>query len=501
MEGVSLDEFLRLGLDREEEGPAGDDVDIEWERAKMRLLQEEHERQLYFDQEQRRREADERERLRAVELEAVMRATLEEEKAKERSRIEAEMRAEAATRSKEEEEQRLRLLEDERRRIQLLGQEKAQQYEHSSKQLQEERARLNALVAQLERQRADISAKEAALVQKESALVNKEVALQQQANNLMQQSSALSKKEQEVNMKEISAQHKSQEAALKAQEVALKEATARQKIQETVQLQEAIALRSAKRTALLSAHDSDYFDEANFQRWISIRLGSGGKTTYWYSSGELYSYPEGRMLVRVEGFDATRALVMGPNVVHQLSRKVFVFRDKDTNEVLSQYNGTPVKPIKFPYQHISYTLDGKQLLTEATGGTGEDQTTLRGNVVSVRHMHGTTQTVFTCPVFLNLQTANGSYLAYENYDYFMDKSEDDAAASHCSMVRIGATPPFAESAVMHLVGWRLDTFAALPQTIRDYVATQDAMWREAPKDLEDIRRLQKFVKVVPSTNE
>lgn len=73
----------------------------------------------------------------------------------------------------------------------------------------------------------------------------------------------------------------------------------------------------------------------------------------------------------------------------------------------------------------------------------------------------------------------GIYQSYENYDYFMDKA-DEEHSNHCSMVRMGATPPFAESAVMHLSGWRLDKFDCLPQTIKDYVATQGPEWKEAP---------------------
>lgn len=38
----------------------------------------------------------------------------------------------------------------------------------------------------------------------------------------------------------------------------------------------------------------------------------------------------------------------------------------------------------------------------------------------VRHMEGTDRSCFTCPVFLNLDTDQGPYSAYENYDYFHD---------------------------------------------------------------------------------
>eukprot|EP00850_Spirogloea_muscicola_P005741 SM000026S08990 [mRNA] locus=s26:987747:988702:+ [translate_table: standard] len=215
-----------------------------------------------------------------------------------------------------------------------------------------------------------------------------------------------------------------------------------------------------------------------------------GETVYWYSTGDIYSHPEGKLLVKVEGFDATRAVVAGPTLVHQLSRKVFIFRDKDSGEVLSQYNDTSVSPIKYAYQHTTYRLDNNRLLTEVTGGEGEPLQTLRGNVVSLKHLQSTTSMVFTCPVFLNFKTPQGEYLVYENHDYFMDKVEEEEVSTHCSTVRVGHTPPFAESAVMHLVGWRADTFAMLPPSIQDYIAAEEPMWKEAPVDIDDVKQLQ-----------
>ena len=99
-------------------------------------------------------------------------------------------------------------------------------------------------------------------------------------------------------------------------------------------------------------------------RWISLRLGNSESTVYWYSTGELYSYPQGDLLVQVEGLDVTRAIMMGPKCVHQVSRKLFVFRDKDSNEILTEYHGLPVMPVMYPYQRIAYTLEGNNLMTE-----------------------------------------------------------------------------------------------------------------------------------------
>ena len=35
-------------------------------------------------------------------------------------------------------------------------------------------------------------------------------------------------------------------------------------------------------------------------------------------------------------------------IVHQLSRKFFIFRDPDTGAVLTEFDGSPVVPIRYP---------------------------------------------------------------------------------------------------------------------------------------------------------
>lgn len=103
---------------------------------------------------------------------------------------------------------------------------------------------------------------------------------------------------------------------------------------------------------------------ADFDRWISLRLGKRGETVFWYSTGELYDYPTGDVLAKVEGLEVTRSIVVGRYQVHQVSRKVYLFRDKDNNELLTEYHGGPVMPVTYKYQKIAYTLKGNVLVTE-----------------------------------------------------------------------------------------------------------------------------------------
>ena len=48
-----------------------------------------------------------------------------------------------------------------------------------------------------------------------------------------------------------------------------------------------------------------------------------GETVRWYTTGDLYEYPTGRLLARVEGLDVTRAVVDDPGFVGTNSRENF----------------------------------------------------------------------------------------------------------------------------------------------------------------------------------
>ena len=47
----------------------------------------------------------------------------------------------------------------------------------------------------------------------------------------------------------------------------------------------------------------------------------------------------------------------------QLSRKVFFFKDPDTDEMLTHFMGIPVEPIIYHYQLVSYSYTGEQIQT------------------------------------------------------------------------------------------------------------------------------------------
>lgn len=264
-----------------------------------------------------------------------------------------------------------------------------------------------------------------------------------------------------------------------------------------------------KRSDADSAEDKDdtaVFDHETFEKWVEMRLGGDKQTKFWYSTGELHSYPDGDVLARIEGFDVLyciRERRVG-GVVHQLSRKLFVFRDINTGEVLEKYCNYPVKVVQYPYQKISYSLtnDGK-MFTEVMQGSGENRTVLSGTSILPKRV-GKLGTAFTCPVFLDIELDSGRYQCYENYDFYLPPSREDSSLRDlfsrkckeqtqpfCSWVRYGATPPFSKDAVLHIVSWRLDNFSELPESMRTYTETHAPEWKTPPTSLEEVERIAK----------
>ncbi len=102
--------------------------------------------------------------------------------------------------------------------------------------------------------------------------------------------------------------------------------------------------------------------------------------------------------------------------------------------------------------------------------------------------------IFSAPLFLNFETPRGKYEAYENYDFVYHPAEKSPSARH-QMVwnRLADLPAFVGKgrSVIQMVGWRVDRFEDLPASIRDYITAEAPLWKAPPKDLDEIRALQK----------
>ena len=240
-----------------------------------------------------------------------------------------------------------------------------------------------------------------------------------------------------------------------------------------------------------SARSGEPWTPKLFDLWSKIRTGTG-QPVYWYSVGTLRSYPDGKLLARVEGYDAARSARPSADVTQQFNRKIYIYRDPVTNTVITESGGKPVEPVAYPYQFITYTLKDGGLETMVEQGKGKSVRRIGpGRDIDVRVIGD--GAVFTAPVYLDFPTPpTGRYQAFENYDFFVPMPYRAGASNRLSWVRYGNAPGFAGggASIMHLVTWRIDRYADVPQTMRDYIETKAPLWKAPPTDLAEIRKLQ-----------
>ncbi len=235
------------------------------------------------------------------------------------------------------------------------------------------------------------------------------------------------------------------------------------------------------------------FTPATFQQFADMRIGTG-QPVYWYCIGEIYSYPEGKLLARVEGIDTARRWRADetPTRAVQLSRKTFVYRDAATSEVLREVNGQKVAHIEYPYQFITYELkDGQIASSVEQGGGARLQKIAGGSPMRLRQLGNLT--IVSAPLFLSFPTPRGKYEAYENYDFLLQPKGAKAAQYQLTWNRFGDLPPFfgPGKSVFQLVSYRVDKYKDLPATMRDYLEKEGRLWMKPPVDMDEIRQLQK----------
>ncbi len=121
-------------------------------------------------------------------------------------------------------------------------------------------------------------------------------------------------------------------------------------------------------TFVVTAGAQSYTPEL-FKQFVEMRVGAG-EPVYWYCVGEIYSYPDGKLIANVEGIDTARLMKSASSAAKsvQLSRKIFFYRDALTNEVLREANGKKVEPIAYPYQQITYEYRDEKLLASVVQG-------------------------------------------------------------------------------------------------------------------------------------
>lgn len=236
-------------------------------------------------------------------------------------------------------------------------------------------------------------------------------------------------------------------------------------------------------------------DRDNRQSVKKEKSPGSSDVVFWMGEGQLYESPSGKMIAKVEGFDASRGVYINDHHIRQFSRKIFWFRDPETNELITEYKGKPVRPIRYDWQVFDFQRGTAQ------GGDPSMvpilPTVLKGPrsvpcmPVTPRYA-GKDVILFQCPLFINIETANGPYQAWEIYDYTLDLSHDANRPPSLSWSRQGSNPPFLENGngVMHFLGHRLDSFEELPRHVKTLVEEEYSLFRAPPLNMEEIHELE-----------
>ena len=249
------------------------------------------------------------------------------------------------------------------------------------------------------------------------------------------------------------------------------------------------ALACAGSAAAQAPSPSQPFTQEVFQTWIDARAGTG-EPVYWYSAGTVRAYPSGEVLYVMEGYDASTSHWPDgreAGLAHQYNRKIYIFRDPETGEIVPDS-----VPVAYPYQFITYTLDEGGVETVVEQGAGDRVQTIEGDGMSYRALGDTH--VFTAPVFIDfpIPGTERRIQAWENYDFFIHPEGAVEEPYQLSWARVGELPPWAGGgrAVMHLITWRIDDYAEVPESLRAYVEAEAPLWMTPPANLDEIRALQ-----------
>jgi hypothetical protein len=236
------------------------------------------------------------------------------------------------------------------------------------------------------------------------------------------------------------------------------------------------------------------WNQSIFDSWVQMRVGDGKANAIWWCQGEVYSYPSGKLVARMEGIDHGKVIKIAKDSVIQLNRKTFTYHDINTNEIITEGFGQKLEPIAYPYQKITYLLKNGKLRTYVEQGAGARITKMGpGESISVRQLGG--NYIFTAPVFLDFTGPRGKYEAYENYDFFFSPSMKTTKERYqLTWERYGDLPAAigGGKGIIHLVSYRVDKIEDLPSAVfKKYLNEKAQMWLAPPKDLEEIGALQK----------
>jgi hypothetical protein len=226
-----------------------------------------------------------------------------------------------------------------------------------------------------------------------------------------------------------------------------------------------------------------------FDAWIKMRAGDG-KPVYWYAEGRVLSNPEGALIGLMQGVDTS--IVMrdpdAPATWVQLSRKIFWTVDPATGTVALDREGKPRRPIAYPYQVKTYTLDGDDIVytVESHDGGVVSKMGPHRNYTATRLGN---VTHFNYAMFIDRVRGDGSRSQrFEVNDFFLRDEPGLSDRERFQYTWVGTGPgPIVSSAL----SWRYGSFDDMPSELVKLEIRKNApLWLAPPKDMAEIERLR-----------
>ncbi len=232
------------------------------------------------------------------------------------------------------------------------------------------------------------------------------------------------------------------------------------------------------------------FDAELFERFVDSNMGLDGKPVYYYSTGTVKTFPGGELLAYIEGVDMARLLRRDPDgTVHKASRKMFILRDPRTREVIEQIGGKSNDSYFYPYQYMTFRLDGDRLLGTATQGKGAAKFSVDiGSAFDARRAGDVA--VFSAP---NAHVRPDGTGSFEMYEFWVQPAGSTVRPSTTLTLTLVNWHPIGggKPVYTHRTSWRVDRYEELPASLRSWIDAKAPLYREPPRDMAEIEALQK----------
>lgn len=239
-----------------------------------------------------------------------------------------------------------------------------------------------------------------------------------------------------------------------------------------------------------SRAQAEGFTPELFEIFVESNMGLDGSPVYYYSTGFVREFPGGRLLATIEGVDMARLLRRDEDgTVHKAARKMFILRDLESGEVIETIGGQPNTRYFYPYQYMQFRLDGERLVGTSTQGAGEAVRTVDIGANFTARMVGETA-VFSAPNFRGLPDGTGSF---EMYEFWVPRVPGGANPHSTLTLTLVNWHPIGEGRPVytHRTTWRVEAYEDLPASLREYIDSRAPLYREPPRDLAEIDRLQR----------